>query len=81
MARVCAPRRRCWGGRPRTSASARGRTLHSRLLQGDRWRWMIELAASWLFVMLLAGVAPWRPRNGQFWLPRRGRTGRRLAPV
>lgn len=24
------------------------RKLHSSLLQGDGWRWMIELAASWL---------------------------------
>lgn len=52
------------------------RTLHSRLLQGEGWRWMIELAASWLFVMLLTGVVLWWPRPGQAGLPRRGKTGR-----
>jgi uncharacterized iron-regulated membrane protein len=47
--------------------------LHSRLLQGEGWRWMIELAASWMMVMLITGVALWWPQAG--W-PRRGRTGR-----
>lgn len=37
--------------------------LHSSLLQGDGWRWMIELAASWLMVMLLTGVYLWWPRS------------------
>jgi uncharacterized iron-regulated membrane protein len=36
--------------------------LHSRLLQGDGWRWMIELATSWLMVMLATGVALWWPK-------------------
>lgn len=36
--------------------------LHSRLLQGEAWRWMIELATSWLVVMLVTGVALWWPR-------------------
>ncbi|MDB5747936.1 MAG: rane protein [Massilia sp.] len=52
------------------------RTLHSRLLQGEGWRWMIELAASWLFVMLLTGVVLWWPGWRQPLLPRRGKTGR-----
>ncbi|MFC5458790.1 PepSY-associated TM helix domain-containing protein [Massilia niabensis] len=52
------------------------RTLHSRLLQGEGWRWMIELAASWLFVMLLTGLVLWWPGRGQPILPRRGKKGR-----
>ncbi|WP_338847744.1 PepSY-associated TM helix domain-containing protein [Massilia sp. W12] len=35
--------------------------LHAHLLQGDGWRWMIELGASWLLVMLLSGVILWWP--------------------
>ncbi|NJM43903.1 MAG: PepSY domain-containing protein [Brachymonas sp.] len=37
--------------------------LHSSLLQGDNWRWMIELSASWLMVMLATGVYLWWPRE------------------
>jgi uncharacterized iron-regulated membrane protein len=54
------------------------RRLHSRLLQGESLRWMIELAASWMLVMLLTGVYLWWPRPGQPALPRaraRGRNG------
>lgn len=40
------------------------RKLHSRLLQSDNWRWMIELAASWMIVMLATGVYLWWPRRG-----------------
>jgi len=47
--------------------------LHSRLLQGEGWRWMIELAASWMMVMLITGVALWWPQAS--W-PQRGRKGR-----
>nr|WP_315396015.1 PepSY domain-containing protein [uncultured Duganella sp.] len=49
--------------------------LHSRLLQGDGWRWMIELATSWLMVMLATGVALWWPKAA--WPARnlRGRPG------
>ena len=50
--------------------------LHSRLLQNDGWRWMIELAASWLMVMLVTGVVLWWPRGAQSGLPRRGARGR-----
>jgi uncharacterized iron-regulated membrane protein len=40
------------------------RKLHASWLQGERWRWLIELAASWLLVMLLTGLALWWPRGG-----------------
>jgi uncharacterized iron-regulated membrane protein len=50
--------------------------LHSRLLQGDNWRWMIELAASWLMVMLLTGVWLWWPAHGTPLLPAGGIKGR-----
>ncbi len=33
--------------------------LHSRLLQTESWRWMIELATSWLMVMLVTGIWLW----------------------
>jgi len=52
------------------------RRLHSRLLQGESLRWMIELAASWMLVMLLTGVYLWWPRPGQPGLPRSGARGR-----
>ena len=52
------------------------RRLHSSLMQGDGWRWMIELAASWMMVMLLTGVFLWWPGSGQTGLPARGATGR-----
>jgi uncharacterized iron-regulated membrane protein len=52
------------------------RKLHSSLLQGDGWRWMIELAASWLMVMLITGIFLWWPERGQPVLPSRGSTGR-----
>jgi uncharacterized iron-regulated membrane protein len=52
------------------------RRLHSRLLQGESLRWMIELAASWMLVMLLTGVYLWWPGKGQQALPRQGARGR-----
>jgi len=52
------------------------RKLHSSLLQGDRWRWMIELGASWLMVMLLTGIYLWWPRNGRPGMPQAGARGR-----
>ncbi|WKB52882.1 PepSY-associated TM helix domain-containing protein [Eleftheria terrae] len=57
--------------------------LHSSALQGDGWRWLMELAASWLLVMLVTGLYLWWPwrRGGRGWqavLPRRGH-GRRAA--
>jgi uncharacterized iron-regulated membrane protein len=58
--------------------------LHSNALQGDRWRWPLELAASWMLVMLATGLYLWWPRAEQrraagwraYW-PRSG--GGRLA--
>ena len=52
------------------------RKLHSSLLQSDRLRWMIELAASWLMVMLVTGVFLWWPSTGQSALPQAGAKGR-----
>jgi uncharacterized iron-regulated membrane protein len=52
------------------------RRLHSRLLQGETLRWMIELAASWMLVMLLTGVYLWWPQAGQAALPKAGARGR-----
>jgi uncharacterized iron-regulated membrane protein len=52
------------------------RRLHSRWLQTDGWRWMIELAASWLMVMLLTGIYLWWPRAGQRALPQKNAQGR-----
>jgi uncharacterized iron-regulated membrane protein len=54
------------------------RRLHSRLLQGESLRWMIELAASWMLVMLLTGTYLWWPRPGRSrpGLPGRGARGR-----
>jgi uncharacterized iron-regulated membrane protein len=54
------------------------RRLHSQLLQGDGWRWLIELAASWLMVMLLTGIYLWWPSTGQPGLPQRGKRDRAL---
>lgn len=51
------------------------RRLHSTLLQ-DGWRWMIELAASWVLVMLVTGICLWWPRAGQPALPELSARGR-----
>ncbi|HWT71226.1 MAG TPA: PepSY-associated TM helix domain-containing protein, partial [Oxalicibacterium sp.] len=51
--------------------------LHSSLLQGEGWRWMIELAASWLMVMLLTGIWLWWTRRLADSLPRRDASRRR----
>ncbi|GAB3670568.1 hypothetical protein GCM10028813_53980 [Ramlibacter alkalitolerans] len=50
--------------------------LHSSLLQGDGWRWMIELSASWLMVMLLTGIWLWWPRGQARALPEGSARGR-----
>ncbi len=50
--------------------------LHSRLLRGEGWCWMVELAASWMLVMLLTGVYLWWPRGAQKALPQAGAAGR-----
>lgn len=52
------------------------RKLHSSLQQGDGWRWMIELAASWTMVMLITGGFLWWPRSGQSGLPQARAKGR-----
>lgn len=57
--------------------SAWSKKLHSQLLQGDGWRWMIELAASWLIVMLLTGIWLWWPRRLREGFPARDVEGRR----
>lgn len=51
-------------------------SLHSSLLLGENWRWMIELAASWMLVMLISGIYLWWPRGAQSGLPQSGATGR-----
>ncbi|HTH44216.1 MAG TPA: PepSY-associated TM helix domain-containing protein [Oxalicibacterium sp.] len=56
--------------------SAWSKKLHSSLLQGDGWRWMIELGASCLMVMLLTGIYLWWPRGAQSGLPQKGASGR-----
>jgi len=54
--------------------------LHSSALQGNGWRWLLELAASWMLVMLATGLYLWWPRSqahgGSGWralVPRLGR--------
>ncbi len=56
--------------------SSWAKKLHSSLLQGSGWRWMIELAASWLLVMLLTGIYLWWPRDGGTGFPVAGTRGR-----
>lgn len=36
--------------------------LHSSALQGNGWRWLIELAASWMLVLMASGLYLWWPR-------------------
>lgn len=54
--------------------------LHSSALQGDGWRWLLELGASWMLVLFATGLTLWWPRSrtqgGPGWralLPRLGR--------
>ncbi|MFG6430417.1 PepSY-associated TM helix domain-containing protein [Roseateles sp. LYH14W] len=54
--------------------------LHSNALQGDGWRWLIELGASWMLVLFATGLVMWWPRpqarGGDGWralVPRWGR--------
>jgi uncharacterized iron-regulated membrane protein len=53
--------------------------LHSSALQGQGWRWVIELGASWMLVLFATGLALWWPasqaQGGPGWqalIPRRG---------
>ncbi len=43
------------------------RKLHSTMLQGDNWRWIIELGASWMIIMLMTGIYLWWPRGKASW--------------
>jgi uncharacterized iron-regulated membrane protein len=52
------------------------RKLHSNYLQNDGWRWLIELAASWLMVMLVTGMYLWWPRTPQPFVPQAKAKGR-----
>ena len=52
------------------------RKLHSNYLQNDGWRWLIELAASWLMVMLVTGIYLWWPRTPQPFVPQAKVKGR-----
>lgn len=52
------------------------KALHSRLLQGDGWRWAIELAASATLVLLLSGMSLWALAPRRPLLPRPGVQGR-----
>lgn len=52
------------------------RKLHSNYLQNDGWRWLIELAASWLMVMLVTGMYLWWPRIPQPFVPQAKAKGR-----
>ena len=64
--------------------------LHSSALQGDGWRWLLELGASWMLVLFATGLTLWWPRSqasgGPGWralIPRLGRgrrTWRDLSP-
>ena len=54
--------------------------LHSSALQGQGWRWLLELGASWMLVLALTGLAMWWPKpqraGGPGWralVPRLGR--------
>lgn len=53
--------------------------VHGELLLGERGDWLVELAASWAFVLLITGLYLWIPRGrGVFGtlVPRLGRRGR-----
>ena len=43
------------------------RKLHSSFLQGESWRWLIELGACWMLFMLVSGVYLWWPRGSANW--------------
>jgi len=37
--------------------------LHSSALQGNDWRWVLELGASWMLVLLASGLVLWWPKG------------------
>jgi len=43
------------------------RKLHSNMLQNDGWRWIIELGASWMLMMMITGIYLWWPRGKASW--------------
>ncbi|MES2069599.1 MAG: PepSY domain-containing protein [Pseudomonadota bacterium] len=43
------------------------RKLHSAMLQGEGWRWIMELGASWMVLMLMTGIYLWWPRGNAGW--------------
>jgi uncharacterized iron-regulated membrane protein len=58
--------------------------LHANALQGNGWRWLLELGASWMLVLFATGLTLWWPRSrargGPGWralLPAPGRGRRR----
>lgn len=57
--------------------------LHSSALQGDGWRWLMELGASWMLVLFATGLVMWWPkpqaRGGDGWRALRPRWGRGRA--
>jgi uncharacterized iron-regulated membrane protein len=56
------------------------RKLHSSALQGEGWRWLLELGASWMLVMFATGLVLWWPRprhaGGRGWGALRPQWGR-----
>ncbi len=50
--------------------------LHSSALQGDAWRWVIELGASWMLVLFCTGLVMWWPAKLRDAIPSWGQ-GRR----
>lgn len=52
------------------------RKLHSNYLQNDSWRWLIELAASWLMVMLITGIYLWWSTAKHAFIPEPDAKGR-----
>ena len=52
--------------------------LHSSLLQGSAWRWMIEWGASWLLIMLLTGIFLAWPKNLSDLIPEKSISGRQV---
>ena len=50
--------------------------LHSSLLQGSAWRWMIEWGASWLLIMLLTGIFLAWPKSLSDLVPEKSISGR-----
>ena len=64
---------------PKARVAEVAKKIHSQLLLGPRGSWLVELAASWAFVLMASGLYLWWPRGrrlaGVLW-PRRGARGR-----